>query len=528
MAFNWVRKDAAPPVILQPYEDSHVARQHRRLGSLLAAVLTFFCIPFGFYFALFVPYLFVLFTVPLALLAALTIWALPDMRRAPTRTLTILYFAFFGALVLWPNYLAIALPGLPWITLLRLTGLPMVLLLLISISVSGEFRATLAAPLNATPVVWKALALFVCVQFLSIAFSSNTQQSIQRFVVFQTNWTAIFFVSCYVFLQENRPKRWAALTWSMAIFLGCVALAEASQQRVLWAGHIPGFLKIEDPTVQRILAGATRLTTGQYRAQSTFSTSLGLSEFMALSLPFALHFIASSQNKLVRTAAIASIPFYLIVILATDARLGILGFFIGTMGYLLFWAALLWRRKRDSLLGPAIVLAYPLFFCAIVAMSFVVGRVRNKVWGTGQYAASNEGRMDQIASGLPKVLTHPIGHGPGMGADALGYANRAGVSTIDSYFLLIGMEYGVAGFILYYGMVISCIYYAIKYAWSAHLRHPDYALLIPAAVSLTSFFAIKAVFANDDNHPLIFMIMGMVVALVYRIQQDPLARDERR
>jgi hypothetical protein len=35
-----------------------------------------------------------------------------------------------------------------------------------------------------------------------------------------------------------------------------------------------------------------------------------------------------------------------------------------------------------------------------------------------------------------------------------------------------------------------------------------------------NFFVIKSVFSQQDNHPLVFMMLGMVVALVWRIQQQ--------
>src|SRR3546814_19920121 len=74
-----------------------------------------------------------LFRSPVIALGLLVIWALPETDWAPTKTLAWLLIAFLIALPLWPNYLAIALPGMPWITLLRIIGAPMILLLLIEI-----------------------------------------------------------------------------------------------------------------------------------------------------------------------------------------------------------------------------------------------------------------------------------------------------------------------------------------------------------------------------------------------------------
>ena len=79
--------------------------------------LMLFCLIYGFFFSVFVPTYFAFFMFPVMVLGLLVIWALPDINWAPTRTLEWLFYATFISLIVWPDYLAIALPGLPWITL---------------------------------------------------------------------------------------------------------------------------------------------------------------------------------------------------------------------------------------------------------------------------------------------------------------------------------------------------------------------------------------------------------------------------
>jgi len=42
--------------------------------------------------------------------------------------------------------------------------------------------------------------------------------------------------------------------------------------------------------------------------------------------------------------------------------------------------------------------------------------------------------------------------------------------------------------------------------------------MIPAGIALVNFFVIKSVFAQSDNHAIVFMILGMVVALLWRLR----------
>ena len=121
---------------------------------------------------------------------------------------------------------------------------------------------------------------------------------------------------------------------------------------------------------------------------------------------------------------------------------------------------------------------------------------------------------------MPKLFKNPIGHGTGSGAEVLGFRNPAGVLTIDTYFLRIALEYGVVGFVVYYGMFIASTYIGARSSMDVKDRSSETMLLIPASVSLFNFLFIKSVFSNDENHPLAFMLMGMVVALTYRLRKE--------
>ncbi len=506
-------------ITLAPYtHDPRSGWRSLRLPALLI-VLAVVCTFYGFYYALTTPYLLVQFTFPLMILAGLAIWALPELDRAPTNLLSTLLFVFFSAMMLWPNYLAIVLPGLPWITMIRLTGFPLAFILLICVSISAEFRSKLGASLNSIPFLWKAMAGFVCAQLISLAMSNQPMTSINRIIVTQISWTSIFFVSAYIFLKPGRTERWAFILWGMGLVLGLIAVREHALGRLPWAGNIPKFLAVEDEAVQRMLAGTSRSGIN-YRTQATYSTSLGLAEYMALLTPFLYHFMAGPYRFLIRAAAAASLIFSFYIIILTDSRLGVVGFSIGTLLYLLFWGALRWRQTRGSLFGPAVVFAYPALFTLFMIATFVFGRLRAMVWGGGQHVASNEARASQLQAGLPMVLKHPLGHGPGRGGEALGFRNPAGTLTIDNYYLLIALDYGIMGFLFYYGMILLVIGHSAKNALTITPRDRDQTFLVPIAISLTSFFVIKSIFSQTENHPVAFMMLGMAAALIFRLKQE--------
>ncbi|RYD73784.1 MAG: hypothetical protein EOP84_21010, partial [Verrucomicrobiaceae bacterium] len=130
-----------PAVTLQPYQVSHPTGWRRYSVAALIFGVAIACIPYGFFYAITTPYLIVPLAAPLGVLAAIAIWALPDSRTRPLPGIETCFFTFLGAAIIWPNYIAISLPGLPWITVIRLFGFPLAFLFLVSLSTTPSFRA---------------------------------------------------------------------------------------------------------------------------------------------------------------------------------------------------------------------------------------------------------------------------------------------------------------------------------------------------------------------------------------------------
>jgi hypothetical protein len=506
---------------LKPYAGVGENFLTRHAAAIASVAMVVVCLPYGFAYAIFTPWLLVPLLVPIAILMVLIVWALPDIFTPPEAALEKMFFGFLLAFLLWPNYLALDIDGLPWITLIRIIGTPMAILLLVCASAAPLFRKTMAEILRDTPTIWKIFVIYTVLQATSIPFSKQIGDSIAELVISQTTETAIFFVCCYVFRHPGRAQRWAMILWLSSLFIGFIAVLEFMNNKVLWSGHVPRLLQVRDEVVAKILAGAYRPTTGQYRAQSVFTTSLGLSEFNALVIPFAIHFASSSTYKpFVRFAAGATVPFLLYVILLTDSRLGLMGAFFGSMIYLFIWAWKKLRNDKNALIPAALMVAYPVIFTLAVVASFVVGRIRAKVWGTGQYNDSNQGRIEQLNMAIPKIFEYPFGHGTGTAGYVLGWTNPIGELSIDSYFLTVALDTGLMGLISFVALFLlaGCV------GTSVVIRKvdgdPEYQLLQPLAVSMFVFLLIKIVFAQDDTNPLMYMALGIIVAMVYRVKSE--------
>ena len=122
----------------------------------------------------------------------------------------------------------------------------------------------------------------------------------------------------------------------------------------------------------RYLTPAMRNATKIYRVKATFGHPLIFAEYLALCMPFLIHFAMTGYNCAVRIVSAAAIPFLIYVILLTNSRLGVVGVFISFAVYFLLWAVMKMRQHRHSLIAATIVLSYPVAFVGAVASTFLV------------------------------------------------------------------------------------------------------------------------------------------------------------
>lgn len=507
--------DTAIGAVLASYADARFFSRHKRR---IMVYLALFCFVYGMFFAVFARAFMVPLLAPVAILLLVAIWLLPESDNVPTGLLEKLLLSFIVALLCWPDYLALTLPGLPWITAIRLVGMPLAVTLLICASMSRAFRAQLADTLSATPIIGKFLLAFVAIALLSVAFSREPGESFSKFIVAQVYWTSIFLCAAFTFRKPGRIVTFSYILWGAAIFVCLIAVWEWRLQRLPWLGHIPSFLAVQDPSVQNILSAKARAAAGIYRTQSKFTTPLGLAEFMALSAPFMLFLSTTHKRLFVRLAALATLPLMFFVIILADSRLGVVGFFMAILIYILVVGILRWRADKESLLAPAIVISYPVLFSAFIAATFLIGRLRVMVWGGGAQQFSTDSRKEQYLKGIPMILERPWGHGMGQGGQTLHYTNRAGDVSIDAYYLSIALEFGIIGFFVYFGMFLAGIYYGATALLKP--RSPEVRYLVPLIIALINFFIIKSIFSQQENHPLVFAMLGAVVALVWRAQRE--------
>ncbi|HTI30521.1 MAG TPA: O-antigen ligase family protein [Sphingomonas sp.] len=490
-------------------------------NTLFFSVLIFISLFYGLLSAIFPVAFYIYMALPIIVIAALVVWALPDREWFPAGLVEWLFWAFLYAQLLWPNYIAIVLPGLPWITINRLFTAPLAAIFLIALAQSAQTRSQLKDILANSRFVTGCFIVVAVLQVVTLVFTQQLAFSVNKLIDAEIQWNLVFFIAAFVFAREGRARKFFTIYPWLITILMIVAVFEWRSSTVLWANSIPSFLHANDEATERMLSGAARASTGIYRVQSIFSTSLNFAEVMALEIPFLLYWIFYAKRVLVRILCVALLPAVFTIILSTDSRLGVVGFFASMIIFTGMYGISRWVRIKGDIVGPAITMFYPFSIALFFVATLVSHRFGAIIWGNGAQQASNEGREAQWASGWPKIGAWPFGNGIGMGAETLGTRNPAGILTIDSYYLVVLLEYGVIGFIAWLGMWIGSAVQATR--WSLVDDSEEGRMLPIMATFMLVFVIIKGVLAQDDSHGIVYMMLGMIVGMCWRAKQRQLA-----
>ncbi|MDQ4420931.1 O-antigen ligase family protein [Sphingobium sp. DEHP117] len=367
--------------------------------------------------------------------------------------------------------------------------------------------------IGAEPVFFKILMGLVIAQTISVIDSNDVSSAFSAYMRIQLACTGALFMAIYVLSKPGRVLFFANMIRIVAVILAIIAVLEYENQGILWAHHIPSFLQVDDPAMTNLLDSAFR--AGDYRVVGTFSVPLCYAEFMALTLPFFLHYMLFGEKRGYKIILLICDALVINAIFLTQARVGIVGIMVTHGIYGFIWSIRFWRTHKDSLFGPALALSYPVGLTVFALAMIFIGRLRGLWMGGATEGASTLGRFAQAEAFPPVFIQKPLfGYGPAQGAKALNFRNPAGELSIDSGLLNIPLCYGAVGAVFYFGMFIFMLIMGMKLAFNARDREIAYAM--PAAVAVSFWLVSRIVLAQEDNASFMYMMLAMLVALSYQ------------
>ncbi len=453
-------------------------------------------------------------TIPIVVMFLLSLWLLPDINLWDDPAMHKTFLIFLSLFIVWPSYMAFAIPGIPWISPTRIALFWLMVLFLWAVATSSQLRAEMVTTAKVSKPTFYFLMIFLVTQVISLPFGQDPVAAFQRAINNQFYWTGMFFLACHLFLQPGALRRALVLLMWLAAFTVFIALWENAIEQVPYAPYIPGFLRSDETYLARILSPQARAADGYYRAHSVFVVGLTFAEFLALCMPFVVHFGVTTRSTFNRALAGAAYVLFSAGIWVSHSRLGIVGWFQTHFLYLLIWSLRRMYFRKSDMIAPAITYGFPAVIIGFVALVSVWQRLRTTIFGTGAAQTSTDARYAQRDKAIPIILGNPIGHGAGQGSDALNYRNAGGDQTVDSYFLTLLLDYGILGFISYMGFCISGAIRGLK----TYFRADDDELLLagPLAIAVLNSVVIKLVLSQEQMQPLLFIFMGALMATAYR------------
>ncbi|MEY2884037.1 MAG: hypothetical protein RL490_1761, partial [Pseudomonadota bacterium] len=284
----------AKSFILKPYERRREAPLSLRI--LLFVGLALVAALYGLFSVLLPPNLIFVPVVPILVMAGICLWLLPDTNAFYEESMIKLLIWVVAMSALWPNYVAVALPGLPWITPVRGVLGALTAMFVYNLATSRRLRQWIAEVLSATPMITRLFWLFWLFTTLSLAMAgSGTVFALTKYINNQIYWTMLFIVAALACTRPGVAQSISrVLVWT-TIVVSLIGLWEFQQQRVVWLDYLPNFLKVDPAILATIADSQARAGTDIYRVRGTFAVSLYYAEYLGLIFPFCLHEIFQKQ-----------------------------------------------------------------------------------------------------------------------------------------------------------------------------------------------------------------------------------------
>ncbi len=453
-------------------------------------------------------------TIPIVVMFLLSLWMLPDINIWDDPAMHKTFLIFMSLFIVWPSYLAFAIPGIPWISPTRIALFWLMVLFLWAVATSSQLRAEMVTTAKVSKPAFYFLMLFLVAQVISLPFGDDPISALERAINNQFYWTGMFFLACHLFLQPGALRRFLVVLMWLAAITVLIALWENRIEMIPYAPYIPSFLRSDEAYLARILSPQARAADGYYRAHSVFVVGLTFAEFLSLCLPFVIHFAMTTRSTVNRALAAAGYVLFSAGIWISHSRLGVVGWFETHFLYLLIWSTRRMYFRKSDMIAPALTYGFPAMFIGFVGLVMAWQRLRTTIFGTGAAQSSTDARYMQRDKALPIIFKNPLGYGAAQGAEALDYRNAGGVQTVDSYFLTLALDYGILGFISYFGFCISGAIRGLK----TYFRSDDDELMLsgPLAIAVLNSVVIKLVLSQEQMQPLLFLFMGALMAAAFR------------
>lgn len=509
--------------ILPQYNSLH-HRPWWKLASVVFIALSLFLIMYtGFLVAVGGTLAFRFVGFPIGVMALLSLWLLPDVDKADNAPFYKLLTAYMFMMVAWPSYVAIAIPGLPWVTPPRLILGVLLISMLTHFPQIAESRRKVVELLGYDKLAFRLYMLFLFMELVVVPLAISPIDVVSYEVMQGVLDLSAMIAAAWLFADVRKVPRLVRVLVLACIFTMLVTLLENYLKRPPWFGYIPSFMKVDPILYDTYMSPQARIGDGRYRVRATFGIVLYYSQYLGIMLPPLLYEMWRMKGWK-RLLAVALIPLILQTVWYLNARTASIALLISLFGFagLVMLRQLLFRSKGDAL-KPGIMLAVMLM--GVAAMMGAIAsshRLQMYTIGGSQHAGSDEIRNQQWAGAWRAVGRNPVGVGMGTPLPDVGKVSAKGIAVVDSFYINLLVGVGPLGFIGFMGCLARIAWLGMMTFMRAKDELEEWGGAL--ALAVLNYIIASYVISFSDNNYLVFALAVAILAL-HRHQKARLAAE---
>lgn len=508
---------ATRPYHLKPFHRHRAIVERFATRTVVFAIVVAFSLFMGLGFGLLGPMAPSFFAPVIGVMFLLAIWLLPDASIDLSKGAFVAFLAYVSASLVWPNYLAVAIPGLPWITPTRMFLFALGLLVLLQYSQNSIARREIVGSIHASHVFLVAILIHIACRFASLPVSPSPFSSATS--IFQTIILCgiPFIAAVWLLNGEKRLDRFAGVVVACTIAVLIVSVAEYRISKPIWTDHLPSFL-IADQTLFEAYTGAqARVGDNRYRVRGVFGTAVYFGQYLAVATPFIMHALFTARTALRRVIYAIVMLVLTFVVWSTNTRTAMTGMMIGLVGYGALFALrryLFPRYHGDP--GSPIALASGIGG-ALTAVVLVLSshRLRVMTLGGAQHADSDRVREAQWDRAIELMMKNPLGYGADQAPMLAGKLSNRGIWVLDNGWINMMVDFGAVGAASFLCAILYLCYRLLRIYFSP--EGEKHALALPLAAGLALFLLTLVSVSASVSFPFIFLLVGVSVALIGRV-----------
>lgn len=510
--------------ILPQYNSLHHRTWWKFASIAFVALALFLTMYTGFLVAVGGTLAFRFVSFPILVMAGFSLWLLPDVDKPDAAPFFKLLTAYMFLMVAWPTYVAIAIPGLPWVTPPRIVLGVLLIGMLTHFPQISEARRKVVDLLTYDPIAFRLYGLFLFMQVVVIPLSDSPLDVISYELMQGVLDSSAMVAAAWCFSDAKKIPRLMRILVLGGILTMLITLLENYLQRPPWFGYIPSFFRIDPILYETYVSPQARIGDGRYRIRATFGIVLYYSQYLGLILPPLLYEMWRAKGWK-RVLVIALIPLILQTIWFVNARTASIALLVSLFGFggLVMMRQLFFRPRGDALKSGIMVSLVLLAVAGLAGAIASSHRLQMYTIGGQQHAGSNAVRDQQWEGAWRAVRKNPIGVGMGTPLVDVGKVSAKGIAVVDSYYINLLVGVGPLGFIGFIGCLARVAWLGVMTFLRAKNDLEEWGGVL--AVSLINFIIAAYVISFADNNYLVFTLAVAILAL-HRHQSARIAAEQ--